>query len=92
MSMDLHLIDGVLALILVELFVLVVVLRRLGAQRLIPALTCFLLSGAFLVLALRLSLAGSEHGTAILALLAFSFPVHIATLILVWRAFKRDRN
>ena len=88
MSLSPHLIDGILVLIGVEVLVLSLWLRRANASRLVPALICFLVSGALLMLALRVSLTGPDQGAVTLACITLSLPVHLAALILAWRAFK----
>lgn len=78
--------DAILGLILIELVVLCVWLYRQKRTDLVPALICFLLSGALLMLCVRLAFTAPAQSGWILALMALSFPVHLATLFFVWRA------
>lgn len=78
-------IDAILGLILVELVLLSVWLARRGQRKFIPALVSFLLSGALLVLAVRVALSSADPAPLVLGLLALSFPAHLATLWFVWR-------
>ena len=88
MTLSPHLIDAILALIGIEVLVLSAWLVRARASRLVPALICFLVSGALLMLALRLSLSSPDHGLLILVCITLSLPAHIGALVLVWRALK----
>lgn len=83
-------IDAILGLILVELVVLSVWLARRGQRELVPALACFLLSGALLALAVRVALTSTDPAPLVLGLMALSFPAHLATLWFVWRQVSRS--
>lgn len=82
-------IDLILALVAIELVLLLAVLARVRRLDLAPALTCFLLSGAAILVALRFAMAQEVNETALLGLLGLSFPLHIATLFLAWRAARK---
>lgn len=90
MTLSPHLIDAILGLIGVEALALSLWLYRARASRLVPALICFLVSGALLMLALRFSLSGADQGGLILICITLSLPVHIAALVLAWRAVQRS--
>lgn len=91
MTLDPLLLDAILMLIVIEFLGLSAWLSRRDAKHLIAPLACFLLSGALLITALRLSL--PESGGVpllILVLLSLSFPAHIAALWLGWRAIRKS--
>ena len=79
------LIDLVLGLIVIEFVLIAIWLVRCRKLRLLPAVGCFLLSGALVMAALRVSLPETGSSSIIPALIALSFPVHVAALILTWR-------
>ncbi|MEL7041281.1 MAG: hypothetical protein AAGL90_07145 [Pseudomonadota bacterium] len=81
------LLDAVVGLIVIEFAVLSLWLARRGASSLIPALASFLASGALLMLALRFTLTEPQLPLLALLMLTLSFPIHVATLWLVWRRF-----
>ena len=83
------LIDLVLGLIVVEFALITIWLARRGRLRFLPAVGCFLLSGALVMAALRVSLPETGSSPLIPALIALSFPVHIAALVLTWREFSK---
>lgn len=89
MTISPHLIDAILGLIGVEALGLSIWLYRARGSRLVPALICFLVSGALLMLALRFSLSGTDQDLLILACITLSLPIHIAALVLAWRAVQR---
>ena len=76
----------IFAVIVLELIVLSVWLVRRSRTDLIAPLVTFLLSGALLMVSLRIAADSGDQGVLILSLIALSFPAHLATLILVWRA------
>lgn len=78
-------IDAILGLILLELVLISAWLWWQGQQRLVPAVFCFLTSGALVMAALRVSLSEVESEPLIPLLIALSFPAHIAALWLAWR-------
>jgi lipopolysaccharide export LptBFGC system permease protein LptF len=75
----------IFSLILLELFVLSVWLQRQGKTALIAPLMTFLASGALLMGAIGIAAGSQGDDPLILALIALSFPAHLATLWLVWR-------
>jgi len=82
--------SAIMVLIAMEAVVLALVLRRLGLVRFIPAVMAFLVSGAFLMEALR----GALGGAVVLplpGLLLGSLVSHLACLALAWRALKSSR-
>jgi RsiW-degrading membrane proteinase PrsW (M82 family) len=93
MAIDQSLIDLILIIVVVEFIVLCAFLLRAGKASLVPALASFLLSGALILGALRLVLAESVSSSELLpGLLGLSFPMHIATLVLAWRALPKDSH
>jgi hypothetical protein len=76
----------IFAVIALELIVLSVWLVRRSRAALIAPLVTFLASGALLMAGLRIAIGGGDQAVLILSLIALSFPAHLATLILVWRA------
>lgn len=81
--------NAIFGLIALELIVLSVWLVRRAKAALIAPLFTFLLSGGLLMAAIRLAATGGEQDAVILALITLSFPAHLATLILVWRALDK---
>ena len=74
-----HAVDIILGLMLVEFVVLRVYLTRLGRSISSLGIAAFLLSGAFLVLALRVALTGGDwRGISIFLIAAFI--VHLVDL------------
>ena len=49
----------------------------------------FMTCGALIMLALRAMLLQAPNQSLVFGLLAASFPIHIVTLVLVWRALER---
>ncbi len=86
-----HLIDAILGVIGVELLVLGAVLMSRGRPELIPPLAFFLLSGAGLIGALRLSLSQStpDAGGVQALLLAGAGLAHALALWFAWRLTRR---
>lgn len=78
------LIHGLIAL---EAVGLALLLRRLGLRAFIPAIMAFLVSGAFLMEAVRIAL-GGVGWLPVEALLLGSLLAHLACLWLAWRALK----
>lgn len=89
MTLSPQIVDLILGIVAAEVILVSFWLARKKRQDLIPALVCFLASGGLLMIALRATLAPAPNQGLILGLLAASFPVHVATLILGWRALKR---
>ena len=81
------LISLILGLIAVEAVGLGWLLRRLALRRFIPAVMAFLVSGTFLMEAIRLAL-GGVGWLPIEALLLGALLAHLACLWLAWRALK----
>jgi len=79
--------SAILILIAVEAVVLALVLRRLGLARFTPAVMAFLVSGAFLMEALRSALGGVVF-LPLQVLLLGSLVSHLACLAMAWRALK----
>ncbi|MEM1151150.1 MAG: hypothetical protein AAGI03_11435 [Pseudomonadota bacterium] len=75
-------------LIALEAVGLVVLLRRIDLGRFIPAAIAFLISGAFLMEAIRIALGGAAW-IPLAALLLGALLAHLACLWLAWRALKR---
>ena len=79
-------IDLVFGLIVIEFVLIAVWLAGRGKLRLLPAVGCFLLSGALVMSALRVGLQGETGSSPLIpALIALSFPAHVAALALTWR-------
>ena len=93
MPVSLLVIDLILGLVVIEAVALTVWLARRGRLDVAPALIAFLASGAVLLSALRVLLAGSAVGGGmVLGLLALSFPLHLAALVLGWRLITRTKK
>lgn len=89
--MTLGQIDLILVLIAAELLVLGLWLARKGQLRLLAPLACFLLSGAALMVALRAALSPDTSTLAVAIGLIASLFLHLATLVLAWRAVRERR-
>ena len=92
MALTQTLIDLILILVIAEFLALWIYLIRAGKTNLVPALGSFLLSGALLLIALRFTLAQSVSSEMVLGMLGLSFPVHVATIILAWRALLQGKH
>jgi chromate transport protein ChrA len=89
MPLNPTIIDLILILIGIEFLGFLIGLARIGRRDLLPALACFLLSGAVIMLALRFALMDEVNPAWVLGLLGLSFPLHILTLVLAWRLTRR---
>ncbi|MEO1028754.1 MAG: hypothetical protein AAFX02_06805 [Pseudomonadota bacterium] len=78
----------ILVLIVFEAVFLGLFLRQKSKQYAIPALTSFLLSGAFLMAALRVAIQSDFSELFLQILLALSFFAHVATLFFAWRIIR----
>lgn len=72
-------IDAILLIVVIEFFVFRSILIRANAKKYVAPLLLFLLSGAFLLIALRLTMTGAHPLLAPLALLLAGV-AHLATL------------
>ncbi len=88
MSLSPYLLDGILVLVLVEFLVLTVFLVWRGRGDVLLALFFFLVSGGLLLVGMRVIVAGGAE-TTVMAILAMSFPAHIAALVLGWRLLSK---
>ncbi len=86
-----RLVDGILALVALEFAGLGALLVHWRAPRLVGPLLLHLAAGAFLLVALRMSLAGSEASWIALALLA-SGVAHVLSLQQAYRAMLWTRT
>jgi hypothetical protein len=83
-------IDVILLAVGGEFLVIALFLRRAGAANWILPAFWFLASGALLMAALRLALAGDESGMIALPLLGSLF-THLFLIISVWQRIKKAR-
>lgn len=81
-------IDLVIAGIAFELVVLVILLRQRHQSRWSIPLFWFLLSGALLMVAIRLAVSG-EAATGLAAALIASFVTHALFLVTAWQGIKK---
>lgn len=86
MTLTQNIVDLILMLVAAECVALVTWLLRIGRRDMIAPLISFLVSGSLLLLVIRLTLADVMHHLLALSLLGLSFPIHITTLILVWKS------
>lgn len=90
MSLSPSMIDGILVLVFAEFLLLAALLIRRHRRDVLTALFLFLASGGLLMLGLRVVVAGGSEGV-VMGVLAVSFPVHVAALVLGWRLISKHQ-